>query len=105
MVSTVSDKQFEIATLLDTEKGIKRDVFLHEYIYVLSTKKPIPEKCLVIHINGNTLDNSSENLGLYTVENDEYTEEKNKVFHEHNLEKYKSFLEEHFQDVVRVLGI
>ena len=47
--------QYEVATLYDTAKGIHRDVFLHEYVYVLATKKPIPQKSLVFHNDDNTL--------------------------------------------------
>lgn len=105
--SEIPENKFEIATLHDTKEGIDRDIFLHEYLFVLSSKKPIPKDSIVVHVNGNTMDNSAENLGLYKVNENETIghEEKDRVFNEHNLEKCRPFLDEHFSDVVRILGL
>ena len=95
------EQDFEIAVLYDAEKKINRHVFLHDYLFVLSTQKPIPKDKLVVHCDKNTLNNESENLVLVDAPGDidEYHKKENRVFHQ---DQYSlSFLQEHFPDILK----
>ena len=90
-------QNYYVGTFLcrNTNKNI--DVFLHEAVWVLHNKKLIPNDKLVAHLDGNTYNNSVENLYLVD-ENKEYGDlHTNKIFHENSYNK--EFVEEHFKDV------
>ena len=97
--------QYQIADIED------KNIFFHEYIFVLYTQKPIKKNHLVLHNDLNTLNNNPKNLFSVDVndpllknsdkveEINDFHQEKNKIFHEDQIETNKEFLRKHFKDV------
>ena len=107
MVSKQTNRntEYEVATLYDSDKDVERNVFLHEYVYTMITRKPIPIESLVFHNDSNTLNNNPNNLTAAISNNNDYHEDKDKVFHEHMVVEMLPFLREHFPDVLEVWDI
>lgn len=86
-----------------------KNIFLHEYIFALYHKKPIPSNSLIVHNDGNTLNNHPENLKSIDIEDplfkkafseiDDFHKTKNKIFHQDQIETNKEFLKKHFKDI------
>lgn len=92
-------KPYQIATI----DGI--DVYLHEAIYVLTNKKPIPTNHIVMHLDGNTLNNHQNNLVVAPMQKRDFDLRKTKhmIFHKNQYRKNKLFIKKHFNDVYNVL--
>lgn len=96
---TTTEIEYSIATI----EGI--DIFEHEAMYCLLYKQPIPKDHLIIHFNGNTSDNSYDNLGVYPMtEDDKTVRPKNEmIFHQDVYLNQKDFIKKHFPDVYQSL--
>ena len=107
-IQKVNDSQKEIQAntmkyMVATIEG--KDIFLQEAEWVLNNKKPIPTGKLVAHKDGDTLNNSVDNLAVVD-ENEEYGDlhqRSNKVFHEENYKDNEQYIEKHFPDIYNVL--
>jgi len=102
---TKEPSRYETALLSDSDKKVKRQVFLHEYVYVLVTNKLLSKDALVFHIDNDTLNNDPENLMAGPMHKSDYHKDKDRVFHEDQLETMLPFLKEHFPDVVEKLKL
>lgn len=89
MVATIDDK----------------DIFYHEAIWVKVNEKPIPTGMLVYHLDGNPMNNDSDNLGIVreNIEHGDLHKESNKIFHEHNIQNNKQFIKDNFRDIYDVI--
>ena len=83
----------------NTKKDV--DVFLHEAVWVLESKKLIPEGKLVAHRDGNTYNNGVDNLYLVDENKDHGDLHTNRTFHENCFDK--GFIKEHFEDIYSIL--
>ena len=80
-----------------------KTIFLHEAVWVKHNKKLIPSNMLVYHKDGDPMNNDPDNLDL-VLENKEHGDlhlDKNKVFHEHKVDK--QFIKKYFEDIYECL--
>lgn len=106
MVDKLSQKEMDANSMqymIATIEG--KDIFLHEAEWVLNNKTFIPTGKLVYHIDGNSMNNVIENLGLVEENKDcgDLHQCSNKVFHEENYKKYEEYIKKHFPDIHNVL--
>lgn len=92
----MTSKDYMMATIDDI------DVYLHEAVWVLNSGKPIPSNKLVLHKDGNTMNNSYDNLELID-EFDTTPSTRHKLFHENNYKDYKYYIESNFRDIFEKL--
>lgn len=83
--------------MVATIEGI--DIYLHEAIWVLHTRAPIPANKLILHKNGDTMNNLIENLELIDDEDDT----RPKVFHQDQYINYKEYIRVNFTDIFEIL--
>lgn len=80
-------------------------VFYHEAMWCKANGKLIPSGYLVFHKDGDPLNNDPDNLEL-VEENSEHGDlhqDSNKVFHSHNWEANRDFIERNFDDVFEAI--
>jgi len=103
-----SKKEVEANTMQYMVATIEgKDIFLQEAEWVLNSKKPIPTGKLIAHKDGNTMNNSVDNL-VVVDENEQYGDlhqRSNKIFHEENYKNNEQYIEKHFPDIHNVLFI
>ena len=82
-----------------------KEIFLHEAVWVLNSRKPIPDGYMICHKDGNTMNNDFDNLGL-VEENRDYGDlhkSSNRIFQESSYRENSEFIKKHFDDVYDVL--
>lgn len=82
-----------------------KTIYEHEAIYAKFTNKPIPKGHLVFHIDNNTLNNHPKNLMVGLEKDSDYHIDKNKIFHEDQIEENIPFIKKHFKDVYDALDL
>lgn len=83
-----------------------KTIFEHEALYVMATGLPIPKGQLVGPIDGNWNNLNIENL--YPVNESihgDYHMDKNRIFHEDQIEHNIYFIKKHFNDIYQRLDL
>lgn len=94
--------------MMATIEGI--DIYYHEAVWVLNSGNPIPENKLVAHKDGNTMNNTYDNLELVDSfedhsdnqskdQSNDQSKDRQKLFHENNYKDYKYYIEANFRDI------
>jgi hypothetical protein len=87
-----------------------KNIYMHELIWVMKNKKPIPNNFIVSHKNNNTSDNRRDNLHLVNKtndnenDNDDNRKNKEKIFHEKNYQKnnVKKYIKKNFPQIFEI---